>query len=311
MHQDSPFHEGERAVQQRAGETAEADRNGRAINAAIMPGALAFIAQQPMAIFASRDGEGAVWASVVIGEPGFIAASGVDEILIDTNRGGSHEADPLWRNVVERPDVGVLMIEPESRRRLRVNGRMEPLGPGWWRLAVLEAYPNCPQYIQRRNQRVGEPREVDAPVTFGDVLTEAHRGWITRADTFYVASAHPSRGADASHRGGLPGFVAVLDDRTLRVPDYKGNSMFNTLGNFEVDPHGGMAFVDFDAARVLQLTGRATVQWDLTDAPEQPTGGTRRYWDFTVERVIDAPIAHPLETEFLEYWDRLPAPSAA
>jgi hypothetical protein len=61
----------------------------------------------------------------------------------------------------------------------------------------------------------------------------------------------------------------------------------------------------------LQLTGLATVQWDLTDAPERPTGGTRRYWDFTVERVIDAPMAHPLETEFLEYWDRLPAPSTA
>lgn len=311
MSLNTPFHEGERAIQRRVGEENEADRNGRAINNMIMPGALKFINEQPMVILASRDGEGRVWASVLTGDPGFVAASGVDELLIDMNRGGSHEVDPLWRNIKNDPQVGVLLIEPVSRRRLRVNGRMEPFAPNWWKIAVETAFPNCPQYIQRRNLSPGR-REL-SPLRTGEEgvaieasLTSVQQKWIEGADTFYVASAHPHCGADASHRGGLPGFVRVLDTHTLRVPDYKGNSMFNTLGNFQVNPRAGLVFVDFDHARVLQMTGEAVIQWDLDEAPDQPTGGTRRYWDFTVQQVIDAPMVRPLEAVFLEYWDRMP-----
>ena len=93
------------------------------------------------------------------------------------------------------------------------------------------------------------------------------------ADTFFVASAHPRRGTDVSHRGGDPGFVRMLDDHTLRVPDYAGNSMFNTLGNLHVNPRAGLLFVDFDRWRTLQLTGTATIRFDL-----EP-----RAWDFRVE----------------------------
>ena len=67
------------------------------------------------------------------------------------------------------------------------------------------------------------------------------------------------RSMNASHRGGPPGFVEVVDDRTLRIPDYVGNSMLNTLGNLTVNPHAGLVVLDFGPNRTLQLTRRAEI----------------------------------------------------
>jgi len=50
----------------------------------------------------------------------------------------------------------------------------------------------------------------------------------------FVASAHPTRGVDTSHRGAILA-LSEFDNRMLRIPDYSGNSMFNTLGNFAVN----------------------------------------------------------------------------
>ena len=64
---------------------------------------------------------------------------------------------------------------------------------------------------------------------------QSQRAWVAAADTFFIASAAPGGGADASHRGGNPGFVRVRDAATLEWPDYSGNTMFNTLGNITAD----------------------------------------------------------------------------
>ena len=80
-----------------------------------------------------------------------------------------------------------------------------------------------------------------SPARHGSLLTADRRDWILRADTLFVASAHPGQGADASHRGGRPGFVQIPHPQTLRIPDYPGNNTFNTLGNFENYPHAGLA----------------------------------------------------------------------
>jgi ferredoxin-NADP reductase len=137
------------------------------------------------------------------------------------------------------------------------------------------------------------------------MLTSEHRGWIARADTLFVASAHPEQGADASHRGGRPGFVQFLDSQTLRIPDYAGNNMFNSLGNFESFPHAGLAFVDFEQGRLLQLTGRPVIHWDIAD-PDGRTGGSGRFWDFEVEAWRESALALRLEWEFLDYSPLLP-----
>lgn len=66
-------------------------------------------------------------------------------------------------------------------------------------------------------------------------MTPKQQHWIQQAGTLFIASSHPERGADVSHRGGHPGFIRVEDAQTIIIPDYSGNNMFNTLGNILVN----------------------------------------------------------------------------
>lgn len=297
-----PYHEGELTIQQRAQESHIAQRNGVVIADTIMRGALAFIRQQPMAILGSQDNEGRLWASLLFGNPGFLDPANDGRslriLLVEADR---QPADPLWRNIAANPQIGMLVIELGSRRRLRVNGRASLEGDQVL-LEVEEAYPNCPKYIQRRYVR---RLESDSSFTAGEAqqgvaIDPERKVLIRRADTFFVATAHTSHGTDASHRGGNPGFVKVLDEFTLRVPDYRGNSMFNTLGNLALNPHVGLVFPDFENRRVLQLTGTAEILWDQADAAGE-SGGTGRFWDFHGEHWLETQLPNSIASELLDY----------
>jgi predicted pyridoxine 5'-phosphate oxidase superfamily flavin-nucleotide-binding protein len=122
---------------------------------------------------------------------------------------------------------------------------------------------------------------------------------IERADTLFIASVHATRGADASHRGGQPGFVRVLDERRLRVPDYAGNNMFQTLGNIATDPRVGLLFVAFDTGTTLQLTGRARILWEVSDRAGLP--GAERAVEVEVDEVVEIAGQGPLGWRFVEY----------
>lgn len=309
---DEIYHEGELAVQKRAGEARVARMNGAAISDRIPGGALRFIEQQPMAIVGSLDPEGRVWASVLIGRPGFLKACHAQSLELDVTQPRSATDDPLWENLDHDPRVGLLVIELGSRRRLRVNGRAHRLSDTQYAIDVEQAYPNCPKYIQRRHwaRPTDESLHPIKASRHGARVTTEHRGWIQDADTFFVASAHPARGVDASHRGGRPGFVQVTDPSRLRVPDFDGNSMFNTLGNFASYPHAGLVFVDFAQARVLQITGRPEILWDHDD-PTAETGGTRRYWDLHVEAWQESELPYRLDWELLDYSPFNPSPQSS
>ncbi len=302
MHSESPYHEGERMVQERTGEVEQGRRNGGVIADSIMPGALPFVEKQPMVVVGSVGLEGDVWASVLLGETGFMRAADSRTIELDLARAYKNPHDPLWANIEHDPRAGLLMIELATRRRLRVNGRIERIDRERLRLHVDESYPNCPKYIQRRHL-VGVTAEVGAasatPRT-GHSVDTSLESLIGAADTLFVASVAPAGGVDASHRGGHPGFVRVVDERTLRIPDYPGNSMFNTLGNFVLNPTAGLLFLDFEHSRVLQLVGRPEILWASNEAPEE-TGGTGRYWDFKVDRWLETPLPVRAEWEFLDY----------
>ena len=79
------------------------------------------------------------------------------------------------------------------------------------------------------------------------------------ADTFFIGTTHPARGADASHRGGPAGFVRV-DGGALWWPVYSGNNMFNTLGNLAVNPVRGLA-----VPRLRHRTHAATLRTATTE----------------------------------------------
>ena len=311
MRVDNPYHEGELQVQGRTGEVEQGARNGRLIKDTIVPGALAFIDQQPMVVLGSVDERKNVWASVLFGQPGFMTAPNEQTVEFDLSRAGINPDDPFWTNIDQNPQIGALIIDLATRRRLRVNGQIARPSSERLRLDVAETYPNCPKYIQRRQIKFEAVPSTASPVTptEGAVLRRDHEALIRDADTFFVASAHPERGLDASHRGGPRGFVEVLDGRTLRIPDYVGNSLFNTLGNFAANPRAGLVFLDFDRGRTLQLIGRPAILWDHED-PTDATGGTKRFWDLTIDRWRESGLPAALRWEFLDYSPHNPQPVA-
>jgi predicted pyridoxine 5'-phosphate oxidase superfamily flavin-nucleotide-binding protein len=115
----------------------------------------------------------------------------------------------------------------------------------------------------------------------------------------FIASVHEGAGADASHRGGQPGFVRVLDARRLRLPDYSGNNMFQTLGNITADPRVGLLVPDFETGTTLQLTGRARILWE----PGELAGltGAQRAVDVEIDEVVETAGRVPAGWRFVEY----------
>ena len=163
-------------------------------------------------------------------------------------------------------------------------------------LSVVEAYPNCPKFIHRRIPKLEQPLVVSEERRDGK-LSDYDRQLLRSADTLFVASIAPDGMPDASHRGGLAGFIEVLIDDRLRFPDYSGNSMFNTWGNFALDPRAGLVVPDFAHNRLLQIAGQVELLWDQPD-PNGRTGGTGRFWTVRPERVRAAtlPVAITWET---------------
>jgi hypothetical protein len=98
-------------------------------------------------------------------------------------------------------------------------------------------------------------------------------------------------GADASHRGGDPGFVDVDRDRIVS-PDYPGNGVFCTLGNVEAHGRVGLLFVDFSDGRTLQVTGRADIVRD--EARVAQYEGAERLVEITAERSVELTDGNPL-----------------
>src|SRR5262249_30082075 len=230
------FHEGERSVQARAGVAAEARGLGRGISKAIPAGAEPFLEAQRLAVLAGVDRAGRVWASPVIGPPGFITARGRHTLRLAARLA---DPDPLRAGLAPGRPLGVLVLDPERRRRLRINGRTAEATPSAIELRIEEVFGNCPKYIQARAPDDAVVRERSGVGQRSASLSAAQRRAIEASDTFFIASVHAQAGADASHRGGQPGFVRAEDERRLRFPDYSGNNMFQTLGNITADPRAG------------------------------------------------------------------------
>jgi uncharacterized protein len=292
----SRFHEGEIEVQRRLEVRDDADRVGRIVATQIPDTLRPLLARQRMAVAATLDARDRPWASLLTGPEGFIEA--VDEQLLRLDV-QLRPDDPLVVNLKVRRELGLLVLDPRTRQRFRLNGR-GLLSPDGLFLLADEVYGNCPKYIQKR--RIVEPAEPEAVDRSGDVLQGENRPvkrssaldadqrtLIERADTFFLATWHPRGGVDASHRGGRPGFVRVMDERTLEFPDYPGNNMFNSLGNIAGHPRAGLLFIEFETGDLLQVTGRARILWE-------PDTAVR----VEVEEVIDTPRGSAMCLELVE-----------
>jgi predicted pyridoxine 5'-phosphate oxidase superfamily flavin-nucleotide-binding protein len=93
-----------------------------------------------------------------------------------------------------------------------------------------------------------------------DRLNDQMIQFIGRQEMAWIATADGHGECDCSFRAGPPGFIQVLDDRTLRYPEYRGNGIMASLGNILENPHVGMVFLDFDQERIgLHINGTARI----------------------------------------------------
>ena len=99
-------------------------------------------------------------------------------------------------------------------------------------------------------------------VTVRTEFTEEDRAFISSRPMVFVATADAQGQPECSYKGGMPGFVRVLDDRTLAFPDYDGNGMYRSWGNVLVNPSVGLLFVDFEAPKRLRVNGSAQINRD-------------------------------------------------
>lgn len=300
----SPFHQGEQQAQSRAGVRDAMEKKGGVVIRNFMPDQhRAFFAGLPYFVLGMADHSGQPWASMMFGAPGFLSSSLPSLLSV---RAWPLLHDPIENCLEDGAVVGCLGIELPTRRRNRVNGRVERCIQGsGFSLRVQQSFSNCPKYIQARRVKIETVDQIPQTPRRGDKLNAEAIGLIGGADTFFIASraaeldGHTSHGLDVSHRGGLPGFMQVLSDRELAFPDYNGNQLFNTVGNILADPRVGLLLVDFPGGAMLHISGHARIDWKAPDALMRD--GAERLIFVTIDQVVWREGACPLSFDFIDY----------
>jgi uncharacterized protein len=121
-------------------------------------------------------------------------------------------------------------------------------------------------------------------VTVHHEFTESDRAFIESKSMFFLGTADAEGWPDVSYKGGVPGFVRVLDPRTLVWADYDGNGMFRSLGNVLVNPRVQLLFVDFERPRRVRVSGTARVHTAHPRLAEWPGG--QALIEVAVERIF-------------------------
>jgi len=100
-----------------------------------------------------------------------------------------------------------------------------------------------------------------------DRFTDDERAFISQRDSFYMATVTENGWPYMQHRGGAPGFLRVLDDRTLGFADFRGNRQYISVGNLSVDDRAALFLMDYANRARLKILGRVEVK-DLKDDPD-------------------------------------------
>lgn len=300
------FHEGEIAVQKRAGSYESMLQVGPISIRPFMPDQhRQFFEQIPFVVIGSVDAAGWPWASILTGGAGFMQSPTPTRLTLEA---APLTDDPLAQALSENTPLGLIGIEIGTRRRNRMNANVVSVADGKVALDVVQSFGNCPQYIQTRDLKMlrAPDSAVDRkPTEYFTELDDAAQAFVAQADTFFVSSSVTpekdpvTEGVDVSHRGGRAGFVKVNGNH-LTIPDYAGNRFYNTLGNFLVNPKAGITFPDYATGDVLMLTGSVEILWE--DHPDLAHfKGAERGWRFTLDHGMRIHDALPFRAEF-EAW---------
>ena len=100
-----------------------------------------------------------------------------------------------------------------------------------------------------------------------DRFTENEAAFIAARDSFYMATVSESGWPYVQHRGGPPGFIRMLDDKTLAIADYRGNRQYITVGNVAAGGRASLILMDYANRRRLKIFAHVEIK-NLADDPE-------------------------------------------
>ncbi|KAM6520709.1 hypothetical protein FSOLCH5_005490 [Fusarium solani] len=275
----SDFHPGERAMHQ----LLKVPRQGNPTIPGLPMRYGMRVMQSSLVALGTLDKAGQPWTTIWGGERGF--ARPVAENVLAFNSAVDTKNDPVFKafwdgidedgiqqGAINRPNDGQgkgmagLAIDLETRDRVKLAGNMvagATVDGGkaiQMAMAVTESLGNCPKYLNKKDVVLNEMEPELVSETLQ--LPKEALNLIASADMLFLSSTNGET-MDTNHRGGSPGFIRVIknepDELELIYPEFSGNRLYQTLGNFKVNPLVGIAIPDFNTADVLYLTGRASV----------------------------------------------------
>lgn len=300
----TPFHAGELELQERFGVREQVNSYAPKVVRPFMPDQhRAFYESLPFLVVAARDDRGRMWSTLLTadthdGSDNFVSSPSPSTLAV---KGGTVPGDALDGSLVAGTDLGILGIEFATKRRNRVNGRIVDSNDGGLHFLVDQSFGNCPQYIRPRkwwtsstHNNNASPLSIRSTAVVKDQLTAEQMETIRQSDTVFVASGYRGEGKDvrfgndASHRGGVPGWIDVRDSKTIVLPDYSGNNHYNTMGNLVMDSRMGLTIPQFKSGGMIQLTGTTKLHLDEAEAARMYPGALHVI-EFNIEGVVELP----------------------
>ena len=159
--QASPWHAGERVLQDRAGVAERMEELGRRVlRDHLIDQHRAFYPQLPFIVLGTVDDQGDAWATIRAANPGFLQSPDPHTLNVRLSR---EHGDPADAGMNDGAAIGMLGIELHTRRRNRLNGTIRRSRPLGFDVEVGQSYGNCPKYIQLRDYRfVRDPSQSSA-----------------------------------------------------------------------------------------------------------------------------------------------------
>ncbi|KAL5349861.1 hypothetical protein ACLOAV_004895 [Pseudogymnoascus australis] len=278
IHEVLPFHEGETSLHR----TLHIPERDNPTQPFLSPFAASVLQRSPLIALGAVDDQGRPWTTLWGGEPAFARQVAPSIIAIKSNVARAH--DPVIDillgaatpgEVVQGGENGTLMsglaIDLDSRLRVKLSGRMvagalqEPekdsdAAEVQLVVKIETSLGNCPKYLNRKTIIPAIP--TPSLLSTSLPLPPAAVDLIHAADLFFLSSSHPVS-PSTNHRGGPPGFIRILtntaDAVTLVYPEYSGNNLYQTLGNYRLSPLASLLIPDFTTGNAIYLTGRVDI----------------------------------------------------
>ncbi|NQV25845.1 MAG: pyridoxamine 5'-phosphate oxidase family protein [Rhodopirellula sp.] len=121
------------------------------------------------------------------------------------------------------------------------------------------AFTPAVKVIQKQKGSRAAYSRVEQGREWSTTVTPELREYLSSLDMFYLGTANASGQPYIQYRGGAPGFLKVMDERTLGFADFSGNRQYITLGNLSENPRAFIFLMDYVNGRRIKLWGTARV----------------------------------------------------